>query len=60
MAIKKYEINPAWVEYVRRLVDQAPPLSPAQIGRLAILLQVSPKFAPERTERLREISRQAG
>jgi hypothetical protein len=45
---ERYQINPAWVAYVHRLVDQAPLLSPAQIGRLAILLQVSPKFAPRK------------
>ena len=33
-----YRPNPAWAEYVRRLVDQAPPLSPAQRDHLAVLL----------------------
>jgi hypothetical protein len=38
----KYAPNPAWAEHVRRLVDEAPPLSPEQINRLAVLLQSAP------------------
>lgn len=34
--------NPDTAEYVRRLVDQAPPLSPAQVSKLAVLLQTAP------------------
>jgi hypothetical protein len=40
-----YRPRPEWAEYVRRLVDQAPPLTPAQTSRLAALLQVAPKTA---------------
>lgn len=34
--------RPEWAEFIHRLVDQAPPLSPAQINRLAILLSSAP------------------
>lgn len=47
-APKRYQPNPAWAEHVRKLVDSAPPLSPAQVSRLAILLSVSPPAAPQK------------
>lgn len=37
-----YRPRPEWAQYIHRLVDQAPPLSPAQVSRLAILLQSAP------------------
>jgi hypothetical protein len=33
-----YQPNPAWADYVRKLVDEAPPLTPEQRIRLSILL----------------------
>lgn len=42
MSSGRYAPNPAWAEYVRRLVDQAPPLTPAQVDRLTVLLQTAP------------------
>lgn len=44
-----YHPRPEWAEYVRRLVDQAPPLQPAQVSRLAVLLQMAPP--PDDTEK---------
>jgi len=38
----RHQPNPAWADHVRKLVDQAPPLTPEQIDKLAILLQVQP------------------
>jgi hypothetical protein len=31
-------VDPKWAEYVRALVDDAPPLTPEQIDRLAVIL----------------------
>lgn len=48
MSGKPYRPRPEWAEHVRRLVDQAPPLSPAQISKLAALLQTQPAPAPRK------------
>lgn len=45
---KPYAPNPVWIEHIKRLVDEAPPLSPAQISRLAVLLQTQPAPAPRK------------
>lgn len=42
-----YRPNPAWAEYIRRIVDAAPPLSPAQRSRLAVLLMPAPRTGSE-------------
>lgn len=44
----EYAPHPEWIDHVRRLVDDAPPLTPAQLGRLALLIQVAPKNVPRR------------
>jgi hypothetical protein len=41
MPRERLQPRPEWAEYVRRLVDAAPPLSPSQVDRLVVLLQVA-------------------
>jgi hypothetical protein len=38
---EKYVLDPRWADHVRKLVDEAPPLSPAQRSRLAALLNAA-------------------
>lgn len=46
-----------WAEHVRKLIAQAPPLSPEQIDRLMVLLSAQPQRVPvTETEARTEVS----
>lgn len=38
-----HHLRPEWADRIRELVDEAPLLTPAQLDRLAVLLQRPPK-----------------